>query len=105
MRLVNAKTLADLFGVTVATVHTWTRQRRIPCVRPTQATVRYSIEAVEQALVRPAGSTGSDARRELNEVLTSTRLRDPVEGPENQRPISRENDDETQRRKRPALPG
>ena len=52
--LVDAQTVADRFGVKVVTVLAWTRQGRIPCIRPTQTTVRYSRAKVERALSRPA---------------------------------------------------
>jgi len=58
-KLVDASAIARRFGVTVATIHTWTRQGRIPCIRPTHSTVRYSIEAVERALMRPARSAAA----------------------------------------------
>jgi len=52
--LIAAQTVADRFSVKLATVLAWTRQGRIPCIRPTQTTIRYSLEEVERALSRPA---------------------------------------------------
>lgn len=52
--LVDARAIAELFHVTVETVRTWTRQGRIPHMRPSRGTVRYSVEAVRAAIERPA---------------------------------------------------
>lgn len=54
VQLVDAQRIAEHFSVKVATIHAWTRQGRIPCVRPTQSTVRYRVADVERALNRPA---------------------------------------------------
>ena len=56
--LVDASKIAEIFGVTIQTVQTWTRQGRIPCIRPTQMTVRYRLADVERALTCPATSSG-----------------------------------------------
>ena len=48
--LVDAHAVAARFGVKVATVYAWTRQGRIPCVRPTRSTIRYLMQEVEGAL-------------------------------------------------------
>ena len=54
--LVEAKNVADRFGVKVATVHTWRRRGLIPCVKPTQGTIRFRMSEVERAVERMAGS-------------------------------------------------
>jgi len=52
--LVEAKDLAERFGVKIATIHTWRRRGLIPCIRPTQGTIRFRLEDVVRALSRPA---------------------------------------------------
>ncbi len=51
-KLVTAREVAQLFSVTVGTVNRWTRQGRIPCVRPSRRVVRYALAEVEAALRR-----------------------------------------------------
>lgn len=51
--LVDARVVAERFAVKPETVRTWTRQGRIPCIRPTRTTVRYDMADVEKALRRP----------------------------------------------------
>lgn len=53
-KLATAKTVAHRFGVSVETVRAWTRQRRIPCIRPTKGTVRFDLSAVLAALTKQA---------------------------------------------------
>ena len=52
--LVDAKTVAEHFGVTVATVRTWARRRQIPCIWVSRTTVRFRVEDIERALTRTA---------------------------------------------------
>lgn len=52
-KLVTAKNIAERFGVTIDTVYSWTRQGRIPCIKPSPGTVRYDLIEVERALHRP----------------------------------------------------
>jgi excisionase family DNA binding protein len=52
--LANAKAVAEHFGVTVATVYTWTRQGRIPCIRPSRGVVRFRMDEVERAIAQPS---------------------------------------------------
>lgn len=52
--LVTANQVAARFGVSVTTVNSWVRAGRIPCVRPSRRVVRFDLDAVEQAIARPA---------------------------------------------------
>lgn len=61
--LVDAKALAQHFGVKVATVHTWVRQGRIPCIRVSQGTVRFRLPDVEQALTRNVAAASAGGER------------------------------------------
>jgi excisionase family DNA binding protein len=51
--LVDSKSVAKRFGVSIETVRAWTRQGRIPCIRVNRATVRYSLQEVEKAIEKP----------------------------------------------------
>jgi len=48
---VTARELAVYFGVTVATVNRWVRERRIPFIRASRRVVRFHIPEVERALI------------------------------------------------------
>jgi len=49
-QLVTAREIAARYGVRVETVNRWTREKRIPCERPSRRTVRYSLPAVVEAM-------------------------------------------------------
>jgi excisionase family DNA binding protein len=57
--LQTAEEIAKRYRVGTATVQRWTREGRIPCVRPSRRVVRYDPEAVERALERPATETAT----------------------------------------------
>lgn len=61
--LADAKTVAQHFGVKVATVHTWVRQGRIPCIRPSRSIVRFRLADVELALTCNTEAIASGGRR------------------------------------------
>lgn len=50
--LVTAREIARYFGVALGTVNRWTREGRIPCVRPSRRVVRYALAEVEAAVRR-----------------------------------------------------
>ncbi len=52
---VTSEQLAEHLGVTPATVMRWVADHRVPCLRVSRRTVRFSIEAVEAYLDRKAG--------------------------------------------------
>lgn len=52
--LATANQVATRFGVSVTTVNSWVREGRIPCIRPSRRVVRFDLDAVEQAIARPA---------------------------------------------------
>jgi phage terminase Nu1 subunit (DNA packaging protein) len=53
-RLVDARTIAAVFGVTVNTVNAWVRRGFIPCVRPSRRIVRFDLGSVRRAIERNA---------------------------------------------------
>jgi excisionase family DNA binding protein len=55
--LATAREIARRYGVTVETVNRWTREGRIPCVRPSRRTVRYALADVEAAVSRARKGT------------------------------------------------
>ncbi len=50
--LVSAEAVASHFGVTIATIRRWTRERIIPCLRPTPRVIRYRLADVCAALAQ-----------------------------------------------------
>lgn len=51
-KTVNAKVVAEHFGVTEPTVYKWARLHRIPSIRASRRTVRFHLDEVEDALRR-----------------------------------------------------
>ena len=49
-QLATADELAEQLRVSGETVRRWARGGRIPCIRPTQRTLRFDLAAVRQAL-------------------------------------------------------
>ena len=66
-KLATAQEVADRFGVKLATVLTWTRQGRIPCVRPSRRVVRFHLAEVEAALHQAVGATNSGTQEVARE--------------------------------------
>lgn len=48
--LVDARIVAEHFGVTVATVHAWRRKGLIPAIRPSKGAIRFRLREVEEAV-------------------------------------------------------
>ncbi|HUU94498.1 MAG TPA: helix-turn-helix domain-containing protein [Phycisphaerae bacterium] len=53
-QLVTSDRLAEHFTVSVETVRTWVRQRRIPFLRVSRKVIRFRIAEVERALSQRA---------------------------------------------------
>lgn len=55
-RFLTAQQVADTFGVKAGTVRGWVRDKRIPCIRLSQVSVRFDLAEVISAL-RSGGSS------------------------------------------------
>lgn len=60
--LVKTKDVAQRFGVTIYTIRNWVRGGLIPVVRPTKQTLRFNIDAVDEAL-RKSHLAGGNSRK------------------------------------------
>lgn len=58
--LLTATELAKRFGVSVGTVRLWVRDRRVPVVRPTRGTIRFDLDAVQEAVACAVQKDGQD---------------------------------------------
>ncbi len=61
---VDVQTVAERFGVTVATVYAWARHGRIPSIRPSKKVAFFKLSDVEKAITIGASSRQSGARHE-----------------------------------------
>ena len=52
-KLITVTDLAGHFGVHPETIRLWVRMNKIPCVRPSERTIRFNLAAVEKAVGRP----------------------------------------------------
>lgn len=48
--LVSVESVADRFGVSVATIRRWVREKRIPFIRPSRRILRFRLSDVEHAV-------------------------------------------------------
>jgi excisionase family DNA binding protein len=52
-KLQTVEQIAKRFGVHPETVRLWVRQNKIPCIRPTERTIRFNVTEVEKAIGKP----------------------------------------------------
>ena len=58
--LLTAAQLAEQLGVTTATILSWARTGKIPCLRPTPRIVRFDLEAVIEKLMPSTVARGGE---------------------------------------------
>ena len=52
-RLATINDISRRYGVHPETVRVWVRRGKIPCIRPTQKTIRFDLADVERTLHTP----------------------------------------------------
>lgn len=57
-QLATAATVAQLFGVTPATVRRWVRERRVPCIRVSRRVLRFNLADIEKTVAQRAKRNG-----------------------------------------------
>ena len=62
-RLLTARELAAVLGVTSSTVRRWARSGRVPCLRTGHRFIRFERDAALRALSLADASNGKGARR------------------------------------------
>lgn len=62
-RLLTARELAALLGVTSSTVRRWARSGRVPCLRAGHRFIRFEREAALRALSMESGSSSKGVNR------------------------------------------
>jgi len=68
--LATTKTIAEHFGVHPETVRKWVRKGVIPYLRPTERTIRFDMNEVEEALASP--SSEQNHRKDVYREVTKT---------------------------------
>ena len=55
--------VARRFDVHIDTVRRWVREAKIPCIRPTERTIRFDLRAVEESLCKPISGAGTKPKK------------------------------------------